>query len=430
MPIRVFISHSTNQTENKPFLKDLCQRLKAETKAGQSVFEVFVDTQINTGESWRVKLLNWISKCQAGIVLLNKKAITMSDWVHTEATLLRWRQWLDGDVMLILVLLGQDTQQLFDKTTKWHPLSFGDIQFLKGDNGLEFTAPTIDTTAYEKMVAHLKQSKKIKTSFDKLRVGLQTSLESAFKDSCIDGKKIETLVNTLLIEGPKQIDPLINEYSMSFACKPAPIKIALDLIAPWWVNPVASCPLCMPINRSQTHNAYCLNSSNPQYYRYTSMMYIRHAVCLAPQFSKKRMVFVQGNSGYQDIQKHIEEVMNEVTSGLKNLIGKQRIEDLLYAVPDKRELDADIHREINEWLERKIEKRQPIFIVLPPHITVNTKLINKIFSTYPLVKLLLIMESKEAALKIKHAKQLKPFLDPIEEQREYNCYHDAKAYFD
>ena len=89
MPIRVFVSHSTNIDKNEPvdmvhpdhsqFLRDLCEQLKAAKREqdGQPLFAVFADyDKFKVGDNWRRKLINRLGECGAGIVLLNKKHST------------------------------------------------------------------------------------------------------------------------------------------------------------------------------------------------------------------------------------------------------------------------------------------------------------------------------------------------------------------
>ena len=75
---RIFISHSAKEASPAEEVRDAVLR---ELKARGH--EVFVDSDITTGDRWRARLLDELGRCDAAVVILDQEAID-SHWVRRE----------------------------------------------------------------------------------------------------------------------------------------------------------------------------------------------------------------------------------------------------------------------------------------------------------------------------------------------------------
>jgi TIR domain len=81
---RVFISHSAKEPEAKTLCSAIAKRLDP------ADFEVLWDQNLQTSQSWRAVIDEWIWRCDAAILVLSKAA-TESRYAAYEAALLRQR---------------------------------------------------------------------------------------------------------------------------------------------------------------------------------------------------------------------------------------------------------------------------------------------------------------------------------------------------
>ncbi len=426
MSIKVFISHGTKETDDKPFLLDLKKRLSEIKDNNEELFDIFVDEdELHVGDSWRVKLFNELSKCQAGIVLLNTRA-TVSEWVHTEASILRWREWMGENIILILIYLDDEAKSKVQKEAKWKPLCFTEIQFL--GRGAVYSEGKLDDHGFNELLTSLKEvgvDNFQKTEYEKLQEGIQTALVQAFKDSGTRDDTIKKEVEALLKKGPERINGLIDDYSNIFENNPNPIGVALDLIAPWWIDPTSSCQITRLSANPEEKVAFTLSCLKV---KYTPMMYIRHACCKGPKFVNG-MAQISGMSGFQGSGKHIDQIMDQVHMALKGCLARFLINDL-DAIEDETERLERTDQEINDWIAREKNRNNPVFVVIPHPISSNEDLANAIFNKYPEARLLLQTKTKEDARSISHGQPLEPLPDSREEERHYNKYCDAKRFFE
>ncbi len=113
--LKLFVSHSSrlddmdqehlSRDHNWKLLADTCALLRQEY--GKSI-EILVDQDphgLYPGCDWEYRLNEWLAECHAAIILFSKRALTLSNWVKKEATILSWRHELDPNFTLIPVLL-------------------------------------------------------------------------------------------------------------------------------------------------------------------------------------------------------------------------------------------------------------------------------------------------------------------------------------
>jgi hypothetical protein len=114
--LKLFISHSSrldddngalDSDENWALLKGVCDEIRSR-EFGVEV-EVLVDQFIGSGNDWEKYLNLWLAECHAAIILYSKRALTRSDWVQKEATILNWRWQVEPDFPLLPVFFEDET---------------------------------------------------------------------------------------------------------------------------------------------------------------------------------------------------------------------------------------------------------------------------------------------------------------------------------
>jgi hypothetical protein len=414
MPIQVFLSHSAGDNPaDLAFVEDLRDRLRgvqAPPPDGGAQFEVFFDQDtVRAGEHWRKKIFDRLGVCHAGVVVLNERALNRDQfpWVHTEASILRWRMWMGEDLALLLMFRGAGTRDEYAKRKEWGPLAFDEIQFLQGRQ--EFTGPALDDAAFDALVTQLRKTGVAPT--DTRYARLRKALSDRLSKIPLDAAGARRWTEKLLTEGPVGMAALIEECVDP---DKESVQHALDLIAPWWVDPRSSCRLAAAALPTQGTALFALNGSDIQY---TPIMYVRHACCLGAQYAWK-VLPVGANAGLQDAEQFRASVVSEAR--------KQLVDAFRQAWRDPQKVtDADINARLDSLLAMKPPR--PTFVALPPHVAADEKVAEAILAAFPPVKLILMTNSPEQAAAIPHAVPLEPLPDAAVESGELNRYLDIMS---
>ncbi|MCK5345066.1 MAG: toll/interleukin-1 receptor domain-containing protein, partial [Candidatus Heimdallarchaeota archaeon] len=153
----LFISHSTSSLPET----DRCVKVRKclVSLLSKSGWEVFIDEQkINPGDTWRSKIIHNLAHAQAGIFLLNEKAISDSDWVSTEVSILCYRKLTNPNIQIIPVLF--EDKKLDDICFKqYEPVQLKEIDAISDDLSLpkEFAAKIIAKLELDKAGAQKTQ---------------------------------------------------------------------------------------------------------------------------------------------------------------------------------------------------------------------------------------------------------------------------------
>ena len=419
MPLQIFVSHSARKeigdpddmvtTDHLAFLQNLCRRLAEYEENGENPFSVIVDYDMEVGRSWRKLLLDGVGACSAGIILLNKKAITVSDWVITEANVMRWRDWNEDSFLLVLVALGEGSRAAFEVEGKWEPMAFREVQFL--DGGREFSGPAMSDEAFTKLVTSLPRRHE-ESPFEKMQKRLRKKVHDALDEERKDDAEREA--NGLLAKGPDGLHDLV-ERQRGYLTSDWQAWIDLvDEVACWWVEPQAALPLANG-HPETSRQSFSLNCSKVNF---TPRQYVRHACCRERAWAWKVVDGITANSGQQDEAQFLSAVVDEVRTKLK------RVYRLSWPELCHEEI-ADVH--IRELIFDNAAARESIFVVLPHNVAGNVTVKSAILNTFPGVKFLHTATDERAARAFEDCLLLEPPLDPDDEHRAHKAYTVARG---
>lgn len=423
MPLTIFISHSTKKgrrdpdelvtSDHRSFLLDLCDRLnKFEDPTGEKPFKVLVDRELlNVGDPWRKKLIDGLGTCGAGMVLLNKKAITRSDWVLAEANILRWRDWREENFLLVLVALGEGSRDAFQAEGKWKPLAFSEVQFLNG--GSELTGPAMPAPVFDELTTRLPRvtEDRPETRFEALELAVRFELQEALRGDA--KKKAEDEARKLMELGPAGLHDLVQRLGTYL--DPDRWLQVVEVIACWWIDPSSACHLAKAADPAVRQSSFSLTGAK---IRYTPRLYARHACFLPPRLSWKVADRITASSGQQQPVAFRKTVVDEVR---KNLIGIYR-----HAWDDPTDVDDDeIRKLIRDYLELK--PPVPTFVALPSHVAADVAVKNTILATFPGLAFLHFTGDPATARAIPNCQPLEPLPRLEEEITAHGDYRTARG---
>ncbi|MCX4763659.1 TIR domain-containing protein [Streptomyces sp. NBC_01275] len=96
----VFISHSAR---GDAFAVAVLEKIE-EGLRGRAHTPLVDQSDIDPGDEWRPRLVHWLARCDAAVVLLNEAALR-SHWVRREVNILMWRRALGAPLLVVPVLL-------------------------------------------------------------------------------------------------------------------------------------------------------------------------------------------------------------------------------------------------------------------------------------------------------------------------------------
>lgn len=137
---KIFVSHSSKTPENIQLLHELCAKLRERDTGCQVVFDQ--GGIIVGGADWYNAISQWMAECHAAIILFSQAALYDSNWVKKEANNLAWRKELQGDFILIPVMLDDlEPKDLEQGLTGI--LNITVRQCIRGTDNVEVLAQTI-----------------------------------------------------------------------------------------------------------------------------------------------------------------------------------------------------------------------------------------------------------------------------------------------
>jgi hypothetical protein len=164
-PMWIFISHSTEKTDNtgRQRLLDV-QSALTQAAAGPTGHDVLLDFQrLEQGFNWRTQLDEWMATCHAAVLMLTPHALD-SWWVLKEATILAHRAARDPKFLLFPALLDGLTRQELTKDKRFSPVYLEAIQRIGGTQPADIagavlkqldTLGSTPTTPFDRLVKTL-----------------------------------------------------------------------------------------------------------------------------------------------------------------------------------------------------------------------------------------------------------------------------------
>ena len=345
--IKVFVSHASNEDEAQTrFVDDLVARLKQQ-------FEIFYDREtIASGAPWRKRILAGLGAANAGLVILSQRALNPAfPWVHTEATVMRWKQLTqDGqsDFPLLILFYGQHSKAQFDNDPKWDPLQFSEINFVRDNTELVFSGERCSDAVVSDIATQLEKASCTDLfGFDGFAQDLRHELNDAIRSrGAMDHQGFEGLFENLVTNELTALNELIKQSPRSY--RREPMAYVLDALAPLWV-PHEACHYL-----AQTLDVNCVNRSFAIYVSEDEQFAVD---CYLAQ--PKWMVYGNGwfNIRLSDVEQEIstDSILNDINQQLQQIIGKRQS-------PKWTTTDAQAN------LHEALEFGSPVFVLIPEHL--------------------------------------------------------------
>ena len=398
---KIFISHSTSKDpKSREILEHLRDHLIVQG------FDPFIDYHdIPPSIHWRQFLLDTLDECQGGVVLLNKDALTESDWVHTEASILRWKNIIalrrqergayrdPIKFPLAIVCLGNITPKKIRKNSKWGVLDFLQMQLLPG--GEQVLSAENETEIFEKiskLFSPLKELSKEKTPLQEILDSMVDALTIAkFDPEELSGflytkhwdfygdEKIERrIAKWIWVNGLDGLNNFFDEFKLRLISqerKESMLALA-KTIAPMWIDHKDMSLLHRAVTIKEDEKRAC--SSNGKKFDFTPKMYIQHACLHDTRLDWDSIVipFVY------DPRRMVQDILEQVERYL--IIQFLSDENLDYfdtlSWEDREPLREEIRQELNK---EKSNHSSAIFVNFPPQLSEKKELIDAIRAEFP-----------------------------------------------
>ncbi|WP_125523885.1 toll/interleukin-1 receptor domain-containing protein [Streptomyces sp. WAC 05379] len=291
----VFISHSARgDAFAMAVLKKIEKRLEKRNHTPR------VDqSDIPPGDEWRPKIVHWLARCDAAVVLLNAKALE-STWVRREVNILMWRRALGAPLLVVPVLLDG----LTTKAVKIAGLEeLGPIQFARTALGEEPDAKNLSGQVLDRF-AELPEAV---TGDDPMsiwlkRLGLYLSEVQRRSSLLVDAARaLESeheyvadvtaqhggclfLAHQFLVSPPQRVEAALDALAPSLPDDT--LRRLTAALAPTWVDEEAARGVLPAPDKPPRRMTVLLNARATT----TAEQYIRRATCAATQGFEVRSV--------------------------------------------------------------------------------------------------------------------------------------------
>lgn len=326
--LSVFISHSTDHTNVADM--ERMRAIVAELEAGDGGLDVMWDGgEIKSADDWRARIHIMLAECRAAIILFSERALTQSQWVLKEATILCHRRARDNGFRVLPIIMPDATESRLTEGA-WAPLAFNTIQYQresaadiadlvkKARAGLESVASkrTLLDDLAEAIAAHLENAPV---------TGLKAASELHLARKDWEGAPTVQLgfskgLARMLLQ-TRTLTEAVTLLDSIHGITPDEAQEVFNLIAPLWVDGDAAAPLYSGVLHGRPHFDVGLNGLRLGLY--TANSYVRRA---HPETSLP-VLHVVPDSNAGDMVEHIAESLRG---------------DVRKAFPDLSELPDDI----------------------------------------------------------------------------------------
>lgn len=291
----VFISHSAR---GDAFAMSVLKRIEEHLKRRNHT-PLVDQSDIPPGDEWRPKIVHWLARCDAAVVLLSEKALK-STWVRREVNILMWRRALGAPVLVVPVLLdGLSTEAVQVAGLE----ELRPIQFARSTQGEQPDAESLSGQVLERF-AELPAAA---TGDDPMsiwlrRLGLYLSQAQQRSSLLVDAARALRSENEYLADVTAQHGGCLFLAHQFLVAPPERMEAALDALAPslpddtlrrltaalapTWVDEEAARGVLPEPDRRPRGMTVLLNARATD----TAEQYIRRATCAATQGFEVRSV--------------------------------------------------------------------------------------------------------------------------------------------
>lgn len=377
----VFLSHSSRGDDYTQAVRE-CVRCELQSNG----YEVLVDLDtLRPGEEWRSTLYDWLARCDAAVVLLNRKALC-SPWVRREVNILLWRRALGSrgsKLPVVPVLLGDVRATDVEKSDlkELEPLEYAQAsssvqtaataqelaekilqRFAPLESGICSDISPPMKRWINRVIQYLEKVT-VDEALNAAAYALRIEEDAWPRDSLIEGRR-QYLAHQLLgraLDG--RVKNAVTELAGFMPVEP--LKALITLVVPTWVDAEEARKLVTFGNDTPPAVVVVLNARWPQ----TAAHYIDRAMCCPLNgFRYGELAAVIG-----------EEVVAELVSR-----GRQAVREML-GIPDPfpiegQKPDTD---EVAFLIVHPIQTRPELVITAIRELQVQFPWLNVIFLTGP-----------------------------------------------
>jgi TIR domain len=352
---KVFISHSTEASDPRAvsFLDRLHQMLTAAKNTdGTEAFEILLDRKnLNTGVEWRKVIDDWISSCDAAIVLLSEAA-TRSEYVKHEVSLLQAKH----ELILLPVCFPSVTDEDLKKRMDPQQIIERQIQRLTENN---------DDEIIEKLLSQLRLLPQRIPRHD-----IEQRLFNFFCSSSIDLRGISdalavgnVMVSTRIDSAHRIVRTLLGAELESDSVRFSRLRLVLDrlrvkldldqsLLLNWvfpfcWVNAEAAGKLPNIAARTPRTRAVAWARE----WGLSEQMYLLRGFC-HPNAVTVYISNLDGGIGVGGKDSFLDHIASCLT------------QELLYQPFDKARFE-DVKKRLYRKIQQREDEGKPVFLILP-----------------------------------------------------------------
>jgi hypothetical protein len=413
--VNVFISHSTKTIpEHRAFLLALAGRLRRED------FEVFVDADnVTAGAHWREVIFGRLADCNAAVILVNEPALSLSDWVDTEARIVCWRAWVERkNFCVIIVPIGGVTRTRITEHKPWQPLALAEVQMPATD-----TLDIANAAAVAEMFEHIIATLRAMPDQETFGVGeswIVHTLGGFLPPKPADVTRVaaalgiprngpEVVLRRSIVKWMYETGPAALRAFLDAVVRPVPRRdreFLLELLSTHWVDPRASTSILRYCGRTATDQIFAINGAEQWFTPQAYVQQLRRSSIVWPviQIDQKRPA---------------EEIVSDIRAELRKTYEKSLAK--LIKRPE-RAPDTDLDRHLNTLLEIDAQCDEFVFVALPAAAANDASLIKAIHNTWRWIRIIVCTGTEAGGSPLPAMPMIEPELDIDLERQESRSY--------
>lgn len=283
----IFLSHSTKPREQEELSEGARAQLQREHEFARSVADalrashtVFMDVDgVGYGNRIDSRVLAGLRFCSGGVVFLNERAMTISDWVDTELRVLWAHRNHIEDFPLLLVRFGGVTLKQVVGLPKWMHLDLGNrLQLPDGTLGLDLDDPAARDEVVNAIVQRMDEIPKavLGTPMQRLRRRMAQCIE-ALDDDCLrglldalpepefePGAGPDQVAEEFWHRGLGEISEALADY-WEHPGTPEDLEKLAQSLTPWWIPEAAAAELLARSTSGSERQVHAIRGQLPDF---------------------------------------------------------------------------------------------------------------------------------------------------------------------